>query len=991
MSGEKTSINTFTRFLLKLMAFQFNLRPSLRKYLQCTDGWINFAVGIRTETGTVEQAISFFNGHVTVLSKIPDDVDVILRFINDNALKEMLKITPNEMLGLILYNKMIMDGNLAYLQLFNYLVSLLMGNKHQRMLEKAKREDIKARKNEYATNNPNLPLELIKRKSYHLKSEKVDKGVKFLNDPYLSYLDIDDFPRLQGFLNQHFGIVPEICAERPRLLTEWHRANGFEIDNDGAPWVPELRQAYAFKYLMENRRPIIAPNCLLAGTTTSKVPTGVIIYPDAQGTMIWGELGSVNKRMLNPYRISNEDARILHDVFPFWANRNFRELVRNKYDNPLCQQIDERWVYYFVWKSVGISHTIPDFPSVLEKGTSGLIKDIDNCLQGRKDLNINQQNTLQAMHISLEAVNAYALNLSAEAARIADKESNQNRKAELQRLAQICHKVPAHPSETLDEAINAIWIIWVAIHQENTNTGLSLGRLDQWLQPYFEADMNKLTTMQEREAYIKRAIELVGCFFMRCTDHLPLSPDIGNYLFGGSSSDQAITLGGVKPNGEDGVNDMTYIFLKVTEMLSIRDPNVNARFNLEKNSDTYLKRLCEVNFTTAATPSMHNDDAVFAALAQHEYPLEDVLNWAATGCVEPTLCGQHMSHTGSILMNMVAALEMALNNGRHPVMNWDLGPRTGSIENDDFKTFDDFFQAYVTQQIFLIDHAVQFDNMLGETHAHYRPTPLLSTLIQDSISKGLDVTRTGARYNTSGSSNIGLADITDSLMAIKQLVFEQKKISFKELKKALDANFVGYPEIHALVKNKVRLFGSGDQEALEMVNRIIKVVHDTYAARLNYRGGKYTTGFWSMSQHVAYGNLSGALPSGRLALKAFTPGLTPQPTASKNYLDNIRDVARLNPENMDNNIAFNVKLVPSSKDSREKTVNTMYSYVKTYFEQGGMQMQFNVVSSDTLKDAMANPENYQNLLVRISGYNAYFVTLNKEMQIELIERAEYGL
>jgi pyruvate-formate lyase len=325
------------------------------------------------------------------------------------------------------------------------------------------------------------------------------------------------------------------------------------------------------------------------------------------------------------------------------------------------------------------------------------------------------------------------------------------------------------------------------------------------------------------------------------------------------------------------------------------------------------------------------------------------------------------------------------------VMNWDLGPRTGSIENGDFKTFDDFFQAYVTQQIFLIDHAVQFDNMLGEVHAHYRPTPLLSTLIQDSISKGLDVTRAGARYNTSGSSNIGLADVTDSLMAIKQLVFEQKKISFKELKKALDANYVGYPEIHALVKNKVRLFGSGDQEALEMVNRIIKVVHDTYAARLNYRGGKYTTGFWSMSQHVAYGNLSGALPSGRLALKAFTPGLTPQPTASKNYLDNIRDVARLNPENMDNNIAFNVKLVPSSKDSREKTVNTMYSYVKTYFEQGGMQMQFNVVSSDTLKDAMANPENYQNLLVRISGYNAYFVTLNKEMQIELIERTEYGL
>ena len=233
--------------------------------------------------------------------------------------------------------------------------------------------------------------------------------------------------------------------------------------------------------------------------------------------------------------------------------------------------------------------------------------------------------------------------------------------------------------------------------------------------------------------------------------------------------------------------------------------------------------------------------------------------------------------------------------------------------------------------------------------------------------------------------------VADSLMAIKKLVFDEKKISFADLKRAVDTNFENDPAIRALVTKKVPLFGSGSDAAVAMADRIAKFAHDHYWNRPHYRGGHYTVGFWSMSNHVAYGTLSGALPSGRLAGKAFTPGLTPEPNASKNLLDNIRDVARLNWENINNNIAFNVKVVPHADDSREKTIDDIFSYVKTYFDLGGMQMQLSVVTSETLKDAMAHPENYRNLLVRISGYNAYFVTLNRDMQIELIERAEYGV
>ncbi|HEY5493722.1 MAG TPA: pyruvate formate lyase family protein, partial [Candidatus Anoxymicrobiaceae bacterium] len=500
-----------------------------------------------------------------------------------------------------------------------------------------------------------------------------------------------------------------------------------------------------------------------------------------------------------------------------------------------------------------------------------------------------------------------------------------------------------------------------------------------------------LATLEEKAAYVKRAIELVGCFYLRCTDHLPLIPDIGNYLFGGSSSDQAITLGGVTPQGEDAVNDMTYVLLKVTEMLGIRDPNVNARFNPEKNSDAYLKRLCEVNLITAATPSMHNDLAVMASLAEFGYPAEDLRDWSATGCVEPTLSGKHMGHTNCMMMNMVAAFEMAMNDGHHPLMNWDVGPRTGSIEAGDFATFEDFFDAFTTQLGFLVDNSVEYNNMLGEAHSLIRPTPLLSSLQDDCIKKGKDATGGGARHNSSGAACIGLADITDSLMVIKKLVYDEGRIGFAELKRAVDANFEGCQALHALVTHKVPLFGSGSHEAVEMANRVAKFAHDAFGAHRNFRGGPYTSGFWSMSNHVAFGTLTGALPSGRLAGKAFTPGLTPEPNASPNLLDNIRDVASLDARNMNNNIAFNVKVVPSASDSHQQVVEHMFSYVKTYFELGGMQMQMNVVTTDMLRDAMTHPESYRNLLVRISGYNAYFVTLNRDMQLELIERAEYGI
>lgn len=983
-------INRLTHFALWLMAIQYNLRPSLKNYMKSQDGWTNFTIGLRTASGSVNQAIVFFNGRVSVLNNIPGNADAIMHFVDDSVLKEVALITPNEMLNLVLKNKIILYGNMGYLQTFNYYTSLIMGGIHQKMLSRARKKDEETRKKEFDQNNLQLSVELAERKNYRMKGKKEDPGVKYLADPYLPEYSLNDFPRVKRMHEKHFAATPEISSERPVLLTEWYRKNGFEQDNDGKQWFPELRQAYAFKHLMENKKPVIRQDTLLAGTCTPE-EEGVLVYPDTTGTMIWGELGSIDKRVLCPCRITKQTATELHEVFPFWAKRTTREWIREKYDYPLCQKIDERAVASFNFKIVSMSHTVPDVPRFVHDGTIGIIGEIQNQIKNLTETESDKINTLNSMILCLEGLNTYSANLADQAGRLAEIEKNPKRKTELETLEKICRYVPANPARTLEEAVNSAWITWIGLLMENNNVSLSPGRLDQLFQPYFENDLKKIAGEQEKKEYIEHAIELISCFFMANGEHYNLVPDVGNYLFGGSQSETAITIGGVTPEGKDAVNDMTYIFLKVTEMLSLNDPNMNARFKLGINSDTYLKRLCEVNFITVATPSMHNDDAIIESFSQNSDRIEDLRDWASTGCVEITLSGKHMSHTGATSTNMVAGLEMALNNGYHPLMNWHLGPETGRPENDDFKIFDDFFNAFAAQQKFIIENTTRLNNMAGEAYAYLRPTPLLSTAIRGAIENALDVTRGGALYNTSGTFNIGLSDVTDSLMVIKKLVYDDKKISFSDLKKAIDTNFQSDPALHAMVMNKVPRFGSGSDEAVDMANRVTALIHDTYKKIKNFRSGDYTVGFWSVAQHVAYGSLSGALPSGRLAYKPFTPGATPHPSASNSFLDNMRDVARLNPRNMDNNIAFNVKLVPSANDSREKTVDTMYSYVKSYFEQGGMQMQFNMVNSQVLRDAMANPKNYRNLLVRISGYNAYFVSLNREMQLELIERTEYGL
>lgn len=976
---------------LEFFAACCNEDPGLQSELQGTQGWIDLSIGMLSEDKAVTLAFIVKNGRARLQENIPDDVDATVIFTSEHVVLDYLKASSN--VNMILSGLVRTEGNFISMGLFDYLLSCLeqagdAGCVPTVGVAAAPNRDQDQACGALAASRD----ETRKRRQSRIKGERVDPGVKFLDDPCLAAYGLEDFPRIAAFREAFFSARPEISAEHGKLLTDFYLQNGYETQSDGTPWDPNLRTAKSFHYLMAHKTPVIRPNDLIAGSYTENPVFGAVGQPYAYGPFYWGELRTFQRRSMQPYRISEETIQTLHKhVFPFWSQRTITELWRQTFKKSLPREIHERFFAIFFWKSVSIAENPPRYEAVLQKGTLGLMEAIQAELEADPNADTEKINTLTAMRISLDAVNVYAANLAARARKEQEGQKDPVRRGELKRMAATLDHVPRYPARTMDEAIQALAIIHICVGLEITDDGPTFGRLDQILQPYFEKDMARLESAAEREAYIRHVIELLGCLYLKQASHEIPSPEIGIWLNSGSPPNATIVVGGVTRDGRDAVNDMSYILLKVTELMRLTDPNFHVRFKAGVNSDHFLKRACDVNYITCATPCIHSDDAMIVALGAKGWPVEDVREWTPIGCVEPGIYGKHCCSTSSLETNLVAPLEMALNNGVHPLNNWKLGPDSGSIENDDFPTFEDFWEAFETQCRFIFDQGVIGNNELGRIYQAHHPAPLMSALIDGCVSSGRGVTRGGAQYNSSGIALTGLADVTDSLMAIKKLVYDDPKVSFKTLKQAIQGNFQDHPELHAMILNRIPRFGSGDPEAAAMANRITRFINAYHREQKNYRGGNYSTGFWSMSYHTAYGRLTGALPSGRLAGEPFTPGLTPHPAASSNLLDNIMDVARLDPRTLDNNMAFNVRVVPGAADTHAQAVGRMAQYVKTYMKLGGMQMQFNVVDTAMLEDALAHPEYYPDLMVRVSGYCGYFTRLHPDLQREVIRRSEYRL
>ncbi|MDH5638696.1 MAG: pyruvate formate lyase family protein, partial [Nitrospinota bacterium] len=594
----------------------------------------------------------------------------------------------------------------------------------------------------------------------------------------------------------YFAASPEVDIERPKLLTDYFLANGlFRKDQ-----ITALDAAKAYRHILKNRKPVIRHSfgykkvkgqkgmirldlndkSPFAGSTTSK-SKGVILYPEWLALTLWPELHTMENRAANPFQLSNDDADTLNkEVFPSWINFNVMDLTRNQvYGNgekssPLLK-LHDYLVFFLITKFQCISHTIPDFKKALGVGLRGVIDEAKakQAQAGDQD----QRDFYQAMIEGMEGIKEYSSNLAAKAEEMAQTAQG-DEKAEFEEIARIYRKVPANPATTFREGLTTIWLCWIACHLENSNTGLSLGRLDQLLYPLYRADVDagRLTPAE--------AVDLVCHLWLKIGDHVPSIPESGEQLFGGTGSNQAITLGGVDENEEDAVNDLTYVMLRATELMMLRDPNLNCRYHPKKSSREYLERICEVNVNTRATPAIHNDRAIIDAMMKKGESEKQARDYGVVGCVEPTSAGRGYMATGGILLNLASAFEMTLFNGRHRhTGDSQIGPQTGDPAS--FTSYQQFRDAFETQARWLMKQAVTLNNIAGEIHQKYHPTPILSTLFEGPMEKGKDLIFAGAERNASGVAVIGFADSADCLSAVEKKVYGDKSVTWDKLMDAL--------------------------------------------------------------------------------------------------------------------------------------------------------------------------------------------------------------
>jgi pyruvate formate-lyase/glycerol dehydratase family glycyl radical enzyme len=802
-----------------------------------------------------------------------------------------------------------------------------------------------------------------------------------LQDIRLKEYTLDNLSILKRLREGLLSEKPRVCIERARYYTEYLR----DMSSDKEP--AEIRYANAAKHFLSNKAPLFFDDSLLAGTTTSK-PFGAPVYPEWTGMTIWPELDTISTREKNPLILSKKEAEELNfDINPYWMERNIIEYTRKKHNNPECMRILERIVFFIASKVGCISHTVPDYRTALDKGVEYIIEQAAlKEAELKKEENPSEKNRqklefYRAIQIAMQGVIEYAQNLSKKAAELAAKEHDPFRKENFQKMADVCSRVPAKPARTFREAINSIWIVQVAIHAENINMAMSPGRLDQILYKFYKEDVDK------RILTVKETMELVGCFWLKLNDNTNLVPETAEELWGGAGTVPAVTVGGVNENGEDAVNDLTYIMLRVTELLKTRDPSLNARYHYEKNSEEYRDRLAEVIVNTKAVPAIHNDVVDIKVLENQGTKLEHARDYAVIGCVELASAGRSYDASSSIMLNLVSVLELALNNGKRPVTGDEqIGPKTGHPSQ--FNSFEKFWEAFKNQSEWLIGKAIDLNEYFGHAYQEILPSPLLSAFFEGPMEKGKDLIFGGALYNSSGATHIGFADTVDSLNAIEKAVFIDKKCTFNELLKALEANFEGYEKLHAYLVNKTPKYGTEDPIAKKNSHNLIRFLYDFYQSHTNYRGGKYRPGYWTMTNHAGQGKLSGALPNGRKAYQVFASGITPVSQAANDLSACLKAVGGLESQCIASGEALNLKY-PSIEGKED--IKTFGQALEAYLRYGGLHIQFNIMSYEDLIDARNNPDKYPELLVRVSGYSAYFKDLNEAMKEEIITRTAYNI
>jgi formate C-acetyltransferase len=777
--------------------------------------------------------------------------------------------------------------------------------------------------------------------------------------------------RIQRLRQESISATPAISIERALQVTEFYK------ENAGKHSTPMLR-ALNFKHLCARKTIFIGPGELIVGERGPR-PKAVPTFPELTCHSA-EDLRILNSRLMTNYRISEEDIRTYErEVIPYWQGRSMRERIftdlpaewRRAYESGLFTEFMEQ-------RAPG--HTALD-GTIYRQGMLDFKREIAAQLSALDYLNdpraADRAEELKAMDVACDAAVLFAERHARLADAMASEEADPRRRAELERIAAVCRRVPAHAPRDLWEALQMYWFVHLGtITELNGWDAMTPGHLDQHLQPFYESGIAAGTLTRDQ------AKELIGCLCIKVNNH-PAPPKVGvTAKESGTYNDFTnVNLGGLTREGASGVSEVSYIILEVVDELHLLQPQPSVHISVN-TPERFLKAACRVIRKGYGYPSVFNTDAYVMEMLRVGKRVEDAREGGCSGCIETGAFGKE-AYILTGYLNVPKVLELALHNGVDPLTGNQVGPATGDPR--EFASFDDVYAAFEKQLAWVVDLKVRVNNRIERMYALHSPAPFLSVVISDCIAKGRDYYDGGPRYNTNYIQCCGIGTVTDSLSAVNTHVFADQTVGMERLLAAISRNFEGEDLLRHQLKNKTPFFGNDDDRADAIMKRVYGSLFAAIEGRPNTKGSVYHLNMLSTTCHVYFGKMLGATPDGRLSGAPESDGTSPSHGADRNGPTAvIQSLAKMD-QIKSGGTLLNMRFLPSVLQS-EQDLEKMAHLIRTYFRMNGHHIQFNVVDTETLRRAQAAPEEHRDLLVRVAGYSDYFVDLDQYHQEEIISR-----
>ena len=784
-------------------------------------------------------------------------------------------------------------------------------------------------------------------------------------------------PRTDRLRQQSLAARPAISPERAALITEFYQAN------EGKHSVPVMR-ALSFYDLCERKTLYLGEDELIVGERGPR-PKATPTFPELTCHSL-EDLEILNSRPKTHYDVDAECLRIYREkVIPYWRGRSMRD--------KMFAALPDEWkaayqagMFTEFMEQRAPGHTVLD-DKIYRKGLLEFKADIAAAIAKLDFLNDPQawdkREALRSFDIACDAVILFAQRHAQWARELAAQTACPERKAELEKIASACARVPAHAPRDFQEALQYYWFCHLAVITElNGWDSFCPGHLDQHLLPFYERGLADGTLTKAG------ARELLECFFIKVNNH-PAPPKVGvTAAESGTYTDFAnINIGGLLRDGSDGSNEISHILLDIVEEMHLLQPSTNIQLS-RKSPDVFLKHALRVLRHGYGFPSVFNADAVVQEQLRQGKTLEDARAGGCSGCVEVGAFGKE-AYILTGYFNMPKVFELALHNGTDPMTGKQLGPTTGAP--DSFQNFEDLFAAYRRQFRHFLELKLRGNQLIERMYATLMPAPFLSVLIDDCIQKGRDYNAGGARYNNTYIQFVGLGSLADSLSAARQLCFEDedRTLPLAGLVAMLDRDFEGHEITRQRLLNKTRKYGNDDERADELMVRVFNACFEELDGRPDTKGGRYRVEMLPTTCHVYFGGVTGAMPDGRKARQPLSEGISPVQGADRHGPTAVIKSAAKMDHLKAGGTLLNMKFTPSlvnTDDSLDKWAHL----VRSYFKMDGHHMQFNVVRAETLREAQQHPEAHRDLIVRVAGYSDYFCDLSLELQEEIIARTEHA-